>query len=213
MAPFNAGTVFGVLLNETATLARHAATFREPPYKAPPVAPVLYIKPRNTFAGEGARVEAPGEVRVDATVGAVVGRRASRVAAGHALDHVKGYVVVSDLSLPHDSYYRPAVKLRCRDGFCPMSGLVAAEAFDLSRATIAVRINGSHAHERSLRGLVRDLPHLLEAITAFITLEENDVVLVGPPDSAPLARPGDTIAIDVPGLGTLTHALIAEVTA
>ena len=213
---FTAGTVFGVLLNEAETLDRLAATFREPPYNAPPVAPVLYIKPRNTFAGEGAAVVVPGAVRVDATVGAVIGRRASGVTAGQALAHVKGYVVVSDLTLAHDaprdSYYRPAVRLRCRDGFCPMSGLIV-EAFDASQATITVRINDAQVHQRSLRHLVHDLSHLIEAITAFITLDENDVVLVGPPDAAPVAEPGDAIAIAVSGLGGLTHTLIAEVPA
>lgn len=32
--------------------------------------------------------------------------------------HVAGYVIVNEFSLPEDSYYRPAVKAKCRDGFC-----------------------------------------------------------------------------------------------
>ena len=35
--------------------------------------------------------------------------------------HVAGYVIVNEFSLPEDSYYRPAVKAKCRDGFCPVS--------------------------------------------------------------------------------------------
>jgi len=204
------GTVYGVLLNDAATVARLASSFGEPPYRAPPVAPVLYIKPRNTFARDGAVVAippTPGTVRVDATVGAVIGRRATGVAAADALAYVQGYLIASDLTLPHDSYYRPAVRLRCRDGFCPMSPIVARADFDLSSAVITVSVNGKDVHRRAFAGLVRDLPQLIAEVTAFLTLDEGDVLLVGPPDDAPLAHAGDAIGIDVPGLGTLAHTL------
>ena len=49
------GTVYGVLLNHAPALAALGAQVNEPPYKAPPKAPVLYVKPRNTLAGAGAR--------------------------------------------------------------------------------------------------------------------------------------------------------------
>ena len=44
------GTVYGALLNDRATVQRLAPQFDSAPYKAAPRAPVLYIKPRNTFA-------------------------------------------------------------------------------------------------------------------------------------------------------------------
>ena len=41
-------TVYGAALNDRATLARLGGQLHEPPYLAPPVAPVLYVKPANT---------------------------------------------------------------------------------------------------------------------------------------------------------------------
>jgi 5-oxopent-3-ene-1,2,5-tricarboxylate decarboxylase/2-hydroxyhepta-2,4-diene-1,7-dioate isomerase len=207
------GTVYGVLLNDRATVTRLAYAFTEAPYKAPPVAPVLYIKPRNTFAGDGAAVAIPaqpGEVRIDATVGAVIGRRATRVSAAQALDYLAGYRVVSDMTLPHENYYRPAVRQRCRDGFCPMSDTVAAPAFELATAILTVAVNGRQVHQRRFADLVRPLPQLLADVTEFMTLMPGDVLLVGPPEGAPAARPGDRVAIDVPGLGRLGHAVVEE---
>jgi 5-oxopent-3-ene-1,2,5-tricarboxylate decarboxylase/2-hydroxyhepta-2,4-diene-1,7-dioate isomerase len=206
-------TVYGALLNDAATLARLASSFHEPPYKNPPVAPVLYIKPRNTFAGEGAIVpvpSTPGLVRIDATVGAVIGRTATRVARADALEYIAGYVIASDLTLPHDSCYRPAIRLRGRDGFCPMSAVLSPPGFDLSVAMITVAVNDVQVHRRHFADLVRDLPRLVAEVTAFITLDAGDVLLLGPPDHAPLARAGDTVRIDVPGLGTLAHSLVDE---
>jgi 5-oxopent-3-ene-1,2,5-tricarboxylate decarboxylase / 2-hydroxyhepta-2,4-diene-1,7-dioate isomerase len=207
------GTVYGALLNDADALARMAPWFHDAPYKAPPVAPILYIKPRNTFAADGAAVAIPadpGQVRIEATVGAVIARTASRVDASQALGYIAGYVVVSDLTLPHDSVYRPAIRQRCRDGFCPMSHVIASSAFDLAVAEIVISINDVEAHRRSFARLVRNLPRLIEDVTAFMTLEAGDVLLVGPPDDAPLARADDTVRIDVAGLGSLMHRLVAE---
>ena len=54
-APYRlSGTVYGVLLNHRAALEALGAAAHELPYKAPPKAPVLYLKPRNTLVPPGA---------------------------------------------------------------------------------------------------------------------------------------------------------------
>jgi len=212
------GTVYGVLLNDADALVRLAPAFAAPPYQAAPRAPILYIKPRNTHAGEGAAVAVPadpGVVRIDATVGAVIGRPATRVAASRAMQHVAGYVLVSDLTLPHDDYYRPAIGERCRDGFCPIGPLHTVRAahrngFDPARANVNIAIDGVTVHSRTLARLVRSLPQLLADVSEFMTLSEHDVLLLGAPDAAPLARPGDAVTIRADGLGQLHHTLVLE---
>lgn len=207
------GTVYGVLLNDAAAHARLSPAFGEAPYRAPPIAPILYIKPRNTFASNGAAIAVPadpGLVRVDATIGAVIGRRATKVAIDDALAFVSGFAIVGDLTLPHDSVYRPAIRQRCRDGFCPIGDVTPATGFDPTDAVIAIDVDGIEVHRRALSGLVRPLARLLADVTEFMTLEAGDVLLLGGPDEAPVARPGDTIAIRVPGLATLTNMLVAE---
>ncbi len=207
------GTVYGVLLNDPAALARLAPAFHEPPYRAPPVAPILYVKSRNTFASDGATVGVPadpGRVRIDATIGAVIGRRATRVSVDDAFAFVGGYAIVGDLTLPHDSVYRPAVRQRCRDGFCPIGEPTPVDAFDVASAVVTIAVDGVDVHRRSLDALVRPLPRLLADVTAFMTLDAGDILLLGGPDDAPLARPGETVSIRVPGLATLTVALVAE---
>ena len=208
------GTVYGALLNDRATVERLSPEFDSAPYKAAPKAPVLYIKPRNTFAGEGAAVAVPaepGELRIDATIGLVIGKRASRVSVDQALSHVAGFVVVSDVTLPHENYYRPAIRQRDRDGFCPISRMFKDEAgFDLDNATLSITINGERAYERSLATLVRSAAQLLADVTEFMTLAAGDVLLLGPGEASPVACPGDQIRIAVPGLGELSHSVVEE---
>ena len=116
------GTVYGAVLNFHADLAGMAGQLTQPPYAAPPRAPVLYIKPANTWIADGGTVALPaaGAVQVAATVGLVIGSVASRVTEADALRHVRALRIVNDMTLPHDSVYRPAIRQRCRDGFCPI---------------------------------------------------------------------------------------------
>jgi 2-keto-4-pentenoate hydratase/2-oxohepta-3-ene-1,7-dioic acid hydratase in catechol pathway len=105
------GTVYGTLLNQQATVQRLSPLFDSAPYKAAPRAPVLYLKPRNTWARDGVAVAVPadpGEVRVDAGIGLVIGRSATRVDEATALDHVAGWLIASDLTLAHETYYPPS---------------------------------------------------------------------------------------------------------
>src|SRR3954468_21056661 len=120
-------TVYGALLNFKDALDALGGAMHEPPYKAPPRAPVLYIKPRNTLAADGAPIVVPRGVdalRMGGTLAVVMGRAACRVREADALAYVAGYTVANDVCVPHDSYFRPSVRENCRDGFCPIGARI-----------------------------------------------------------------------------------------
>src|SRR5207248_3005202 len=91
----------------------------QPPYQRAPQAPVLYIKPRNTLAVGGEPVAVPpgvAELEIGATLGLVIGRPACRLSEERALEHLAGYLIVNDVSIPHQPYYRPSIRFQARDG-------------------------------------------------------------------------------------------------
>ena len=59
MSHFPTGTVYGTLLNFRAEWDALGARMSEAPYKAPPKAPVLYVKPANTWSTDGAAIAVP----------------------------------------------------------------------------------------------------------------------------------------------------------
>lgn len=211
-APPVRGTVYGVVLNDHASLAKLGAALDEPPYKGAPRAPAMYLKPANTLVGEGAVVRLPaGEtaVEVGATVGIVIGAPAARLKADSALGAVAGYLVVADLSLPHASYYRPAIREKCFDGACPMAATVvpADEAGELAALVLTTFIDGKPVGERPLAGLVRDVAKLLADVTEFMTLSVGDVLLVGVEYLAPRAPAGSRVRIEAGVLGALEFSI------
>ncbi|WP_353193943.1 fumarylacetoacetate hydrolase family protein [Pusillimonas noertemannii] len=206
-----AGTVYGVVLNDRGSVERMGAALTEAPYKAQPKAPILYIKPANTFATDGAQVSLPGgaeKVEIGATVGVVMGRPASRVALEDASAFIAGYIVAADLSLPHTSYYRPAIREKCFDGSCILGAPVAASRIsDPAGLSIRTTINGIDADQFDLASLVRGVPALLRDVSEFMTLSAGDILLVGVKWQAPTAAPGDHVSVISDVLGSIQFSI------
>lgn len=212
--PATRGTVYGTLLNHHDALAALGEQVHAAPYKAPPKAPVLYIKPRNTWAEPGAAVGVPAdapELEMGATLGLVIGRTACRVSEADALGHVAGYVVMNDISVPHAAVYRPSMRFKCRDGFCPIGPVVpASTSIDPDALAITVAIDGTVVQRSSTAGLIRPVARLLADVTEFMTLHPGDVLAVGVAAGSPRARAGQRVRITIEGVGELEHTLVAE---
>ena len=212
--PSRRGTVYGTLLNHRDALAALGNAVNEPPYKAAPKAPILYIKPRNTWIDPGQPIVVPAgvdAVEIGATLGLVIGRAACRVSESDALSFVAGYVIVNDVSVPHESYYRPSLRFKARDTFCPIGPFVARDAIGSPDALgIAVTIDGETVQRASTAGLIRSAARLIAEVSDFMTLAPGDVLSVGVAAGAPRARVGQHVSIAINGLGRLDNPLVSE---
>lgn len=212
-APFwPAGTVYGTLLNFKRELDFFAPQMTQPPYKAAPQAPVLYVKTANTFNASGGQVPVPSrvaKVEIGATLALVVG----------AGGQTAGWVLMNDFSVPHTSYFRPPVKFKCLDGFLGVGSnlLMPGELGDPAGVQLQVHVNDLPCQTIDLANLARPAALLLEEVMRFMTLREGDLLMLGldclPSGTRPLAQVGDRVAISSPthpALGHLTHTLAAE---
>jgi 5-oxopent-3-ene-1,2,5-tricarboxylate decarboxylase/2-hydroxyhepta-2,4-diene-1,7-dioate isomerase len=168
-------------------------------YKKPPVAPVLYLRPRNTWNTHGAPIRLPADtkqLKMAGTIGIVIGRA----------NQIAGYVAVNDVSIPHASYYRPAIRQRCRDGFC----VVGSEVINRQPREIRISINGQLRCRATTADLVRPIDRLITDISEFLTLQPGDIVLIGEPPDAPLARAGDRVQVEIDGLAAIENEVVPE---
>jgi 5-oxopent-3-ene-1,2,5-tricarboxylate decarboxylase/2-hydroxyhepta-2,4-diene-1,7-dioate isomerase len=202
------GAVYGALLNHASAREALGDAVSRPPYDAPPVAPVLYIKPRNTLAPSGSVVRIPvgtPELEVGACLGVVIGRTACRVSEPRALDYVAGYLIVADVSIPHSNYYRPSIRFKARDGYCPLGPAVTARAAVANPDALTLRtyIDGDLVQTASTADLIRPAGRLLAEVTDFMTLAPGDVLALGAAAPAPRVTSGRTMTIEIDGLGSL----------
>jgi len=148
------GTAYGVALNDREQLAGLGEALNEAPYGKPPVAPILYVKPRNCFAAAGSAVTIPGDV-AEVAVGATIA--IERSTAGAPLARL-----AIDLFAPHASFYRPAIAERCRDGFLPLGPATTVPALENRDYPSSVRPE-----------LVEGRPQLANGRTPFDKLRAN----------------------------------------
>jgi len=209
------GTLFGVALNYQGLLQQHHAAFVEAPYKQLPVKPVLFVKTPNTRNRHEGQVVFPAGVQhlqPGPALGVVIGKTASRVSVANALQHVAGYTIVNEVSLPEDSYYRPAVKAKCRDGFCPVGPelIPASQVPNPDALGLRLYVNGELRQHNNTANCVRPVAQLIAEISEFMTLHAGDILITGTPEGRVDVQPGDRVDIEIDGLGKLTNHIVAE---
>ena len=189
-----AGTAYCTALNDRRQLEALDSAFHEAPYGAPPKAPVLYMKPGHCVVPGGSTIAFPAgcdALGVAATIAlqwTVTGPTAVRLAI--------------DLSVPHESFYRPAVAELACDGFLPVGPAIALPA-DLATLDIVTEIDGDEVYRWNLSSLFRDIPTLIADVTVFMTPMPGDMLLVGTPGDRPLARGGSVIRVSATGFAPL----------
>ncbi|ENY0896682.1 4-hydroxyphenylacetate degradation bifunctional isomerase/decarboxylase [Enterobacter ludwigii] len=204
------GTVFAVALNHQSQRDAWRDAFEKAPYNTPPKTAVWFIKPHNTVIRTGDPIPfPPGEtVLSGATVALVVGKTARNVPVDEAADYIAGYALANEVSLPEESFYRPAIKAKCRDGFCPLGELAAVGHVD--NLTIVTEINGREADHWNTADLQRNAAELLSALSEFATLSPGDAILLGTPHSRVPLQPGDRVRILAKGFPSLENPVVDE---
>jgi len=219
---FPTRTVVGALLEFQGAWQALESVMAQPPHHRPPVHPVLYLKPANTWVRAGDPVLLPPdveEVEVGATLGISFEGAASRVSVAQALDFVSGYCVVNDVTVPHldgpkPALLRPPMRQKCRDGFCPIGPWVRADQLRSPDALeIRAYVNGELRRRSHTGQLRRHVAQLISDVSEFMTLAPGDLLLIGVDAQPARARVGDTMAVEIDGIGRLENPLRAETAA
>lgn len=197
------GHIYGVVLNDKAERERISHEFEDKPYSAPPVSPVVYMKPASALARGPVRIAAGMTVNAAATLALLFARDACRCDPAAALATVGASALALDISYPRKDYYRPAIAQQNADGFLLLGEWQPPCVPD----AIETAIDGTKAHGWSLDRLVRDPATLIADLSAFMTLRAGDVLLIGLAGDAPQAGAGRSIAVSADGLPTLRGEL------
>ena len=182
-------------------------------------APVVFTKPPSSVIGPGEPVPAyldpTNSVDYEGELAVVIGRGGRGVAKADALRHVFGYTIVNDVTARTlQQKHRQWVLGKGIDGFCPMGPaiLTADEVPDPTRLRLRTWVNGELRQDASVADLIFDISTLIETISAGITLEPGDVIATGTPVGVGLGfsppkflKAGDTVRIEVGGIGTLEN--------
>ncbi len=193
-----------------------------------PQFPMIFVKTTNALQNPGDPILLPRsqnashEVDYEGELAVVIGRTAKNVRRERALDHVLGYTIANDVSA-RDWQFKWGGGQFCQgkgfDTFCPLGPVLvtADEIPDPGRLAIRTRVNGELRQESTTADLIFDVPTLIAFLSASKTLLPGTVILTGTPSGVGAAftpprflQPGDTIAIEIEDIGTLSNPVQAE---
>jgi len=176
-----------------------------------PEEPLIFLKAPSSLLAPGGTVRLPGQssrVEHEGELALVIGRTAARVNAGRALDHVRGYTCLDDVTA-RDIQRREKVYARAKgfDSFCPVGPWLETELPDPQALDLELRVNGAVRQRGNTSDMIFPVAEVIAFVSHVMTLLPGDLVTTGtPPGVGPLAA-GDAVEVEIAGIGTLRHSV------
>jgi 2-keto-4-pentenoate hydratase/2-oxohepta-3-ene-1,7-dioic acid hydratase in catechol pathway len=172
-----------------------------------PERPLLFFKPPSAIIASGEAIELPAEsarVEYEAEIALIVGTRARRVREEDAWDHIAAVAPLNDVTA-RDLQKTDGQWARAKgfDTFCPLGEPVPLDRIDRDGLTITARLNRETVQEGHVREMVFSIPFLVAYISRIMTLEPGDLLATGTPAGVGPLSPGDTIEVEIPGVGRI----------
>lgn len=200
LAPVTPSKVVAIGLN----YKDHAAEMNKPL----PAEPLMFLKPSTAVIGPGDTVRIPpdvGEVHYEAELGVVIGKRAFRVSADKALDHVLGLTCLIDVTA-RDLQRKDVQYTRGKgfDTFAPIGPCIAI-GLEPSALDIEGWLNGERKQASNTGQLIFAVPEIIAFVSNVMTLLPGDVIATGTPSGVGPLKNGDNFSVRITGIGELTN--------
>ncbi|WP_077328181.1 fumarylacetoacetate hydrolase family protein [Virgibacillus siamensis] len=209
LPPVKAETIFALGLN----YADHAS---EISFKAPDE-PLVFLKGPNALVGHKGQSRRPADathMHYECELAAVIGKTANNVQRNEAYQYISGYTVANDYVIRDylENYYRPNLAAKNRDQLTPIGPWFVdqADIMDPMQLTLHTYVNGELQQEGSTADMVFDIPYLVEYLSSFMTLHENDVILTGTPKGTVHVYEGDVVVTEIEGIGALQNTIVGD---
>lgn len=174
-----------------------------------PTEPLLFLKAPSSLVGHedaivlpsySERVEHEGELAV------VIGRQAKDIDdETDALDYVFGYTCLNDVTA-RDLQRKDKQFTRAKsfDTFCPVGPCVVTDIDPLD-LKVETRVNGEVRQSGRTSEMAFAVPFLVRYVSRMMTLEPGDMISTGTPAGVGPLLDGDTVEVEVEGVGTLRN--------
>lgn len=205
LAPVVPGKIVAIGLNYVDHVTELDKTRKLPEF------PVMFMKPPSGVIGPGAQIEIANpanDTHYEAELCVVIGSTAKDVSETDALNHVFGYTCGNDVSDRVVQYASGQwIQGKGYDTYCPLGPCIETD-LDVSDVQVMSRLSGEDRQSESTRSLIFSVPFLISYISKVMTLNPGDVIMTGTPHGVGPMTAGDTIEIEVEGIGVLRNEVV-----
>ena len=183
-----------------------------------PDRPLLFAKFPTALIGPGEPIVIPPivtEPDYEAELAVLIGSTVKGVSKENALEAVRGYLCANDVTARDLQYGdRQWTRGKSIDTFCPIGPQLvpAAEVPDPHALRIRATVSGEVLQDSTTANLIFGVDEVIAFASQAFTLQPGDLILTGTPagvgyfrEPKRLLQDGDTVTIEVEGLGELTN--------
>ena len=187
-----------------------------------PKVPTIFLKLSSALIGPNAAIELPSissQPDYEAGFACVIGKGGSRIAREDWQEHVFGYTILNDVSARDVQLATTQWTLgKSFNTFAPLGPAIVTkdEIADPHTLDVKLAIDGEELQHSNTRELIFKLPDLIAYISSITPLQAGDIISTGTPAGVGLGRspqrwlrPGETVTIEVSGLGMLVNPVVA----
>jgi 2-keto-4-pentenoate hydratase/2-oxohepta-3-ene-1,7-dioic acid hydratase in catechol pathway len=176
-----------------------------------PDEPLLFLKAPSAIIASGESIELPEfsqQVEHEGELGVVMARQARNIAANeNPLSYVLGYTCVNDVTA-RDLQRKDGQFTRAKsfDTFCPVGPWIVPD-IDPANTQVTTRVNGEVRQKGHTADLAFSVAFLLRYISRIMTLTPGDLIVTGTPAGVSRLKHGDTVEVEVSGVGVLRNTV------
>ena len=175
-----------------------------------PSEPILFLKPPSALLGAGGRIVRPAasqRVDFEGELAIVMGRPAKNVKARWWRRYVRGFTCANDVTA-RDLQKKDVQFTRGKsfDTFCPI-GPCIEDDLDVADVRVMTRVNGEVRQDGRTSQMIFPPSFLIEFISSIMTLAPGDLILTGTPAGVGPLQPGETVEVEIEGIGVLRNVV------
>jgi 2-keto-4-pentenoate hydratase/2-oxohepta-3-ene-1,7-dioic acid hydratase in catechol pathway len=133
---------------------------------------------------------------------AVIGREGRNISRQDALEHVLGYAIGLDMTVRGVEFpsFRKSV-----DTYAVLGPwlVTADEIPDPGNLRLSLKVNGEERQNASTKGMIFDVPALIEYASSFYTLYPGDLLYTGSPEGVSQVYPEDVLEASIERIGDM----------
>lgn len=170
--------------------------------------PGLFAKYPTSIIPHGDTIVLPPDannVHYEGEMVLVIGRKASRVTREDAKSYVFGITVGNDVS--ERDWQRDDLqwfRAKAADTFGPL-GPVLVTGLNYDDLLLQTRLNGTVVQSQRTRDLIFDVASIVSYVSQYVTLMPGDVIYTGTPGTTKQMKAGDTVEVELEGVGVLRN--------
>jgi 2-keto-4-pentenoate hydratase/2-oxohepta-3-ene-1,7-dioic acid hydratase in catechol pathway len=201
LAPCQPGKIMAVGLNYKSHLGG----------RPQPTRPEIFYKAVTALQDPGGPIVTPRDatdLHYEGELVAVIGKPVRNATVAEARDAIFGVTCGNDVS-ERNWQHGPGKDLQwwrakgC-DTFAPL-GPAIASGIDYGNLLLETRLNGESVQKQYTSDLIFDCPAIVSWISGWVTLLPGDIIYTGTPGSTRKMSPGDTVEVEIEGIGVLSN--------